>query len=1049
MAGSRRRITNTKRSGNTRGSNASLSAIFSRAAKTTTSAVNENKKAGTSRGNKQTNITANKQVKTTANRTNTYKGNTNNRRQVTAQTQKKAQQSGKDFTNRMKNLTEGNVKTLAGSHQTTFHSIRNPYEQQYIAAEKNKKPETIKGPYQKGLYQQLLEKERTGMQETRAKNLEKASKKIDEGNKIIEKEKESMGKGGKFAADLYGAGLGLASDAMAGPLSTVSLLSRSFGGAYKSAKDEGANDSQAALYGAASGGMEALSEKMFAIATPLKKIYGAGAGDEVFEKLIDKVANKAKTKGLNDLTYHGGKTLASAITEGLEEMVVEGLDPFVANAIYAQAVGNPHEFSWEDVGRAGLLGAAMGGVLGGAGQIVDYNRNQNLMDIYGEDGLKETAKKVSQSDEDLNVKSMGDYVQQAIASGESVGARYAGELMKAEQEQAKRDFERADLAMTTANNMIKNENLVSPTAINENGELMLSRNTQKTYDETVSRAKEAGKDMQLPELTVNQIAEAVGRIKAGIAGRNDVNLFTTDNKDARTIYNTIMNETLPGKNQEVRDYLYQKIGQNRHLTAQVETADRIDRIRGELAQNLATEYESEGQKLFANTFKDVDTRDVESVKNTAITFDNFYRGARNGLTYEQIVALGHPAYESVGEEIMKAAFNAGQTDITNARDYAKGMQLVLGQKSKESRSKGHRRATKGRLISEISPEMRAEFSASQQVMYRTLAQVFNINIHVRDELVTEDGGKVNGYYHNDEVWLSLSGDRALEYIFAHEITHHMQKYAPKEYNQLKELVRQRWAQKGGINEAIDAKISHYALAGQKLSVEEALDEIIADSTYEMLQDEGFVNELCRSHRGIAEAILDAIRKVLEKIRAVLVEGEGFTPKQNAELLSELGILKDAERLWADGLMRAAQNGDAVGQMKSDGKVQRSQKDPAKVTEEDVRTELEKAYFGEYYDDSYIPIRISTPPIFIECVNKDSGKTIAFDHPVIAVVKEIKNVIEESVAQEADSDRTHEVDIDDIVAIIKKMNDPAYIILQKNVLQKKQQMMRIRFHLRNS
>lgn len=922
MAGSRRKVTNTKRSGNTRGSNASLSATFNKAAKTTKSAVKENKTGISS---------ANKQSKTTANKTNTYKGNTNNRRQVTAQTQQKAQQNGRDFMDRMKNLTEGNVKTIAGSHQTTFHSLRNPYEQQYIAAEKKREPETMKGPYQKGLYQQLVEKERTGMQETRAKNLEKASKKIDEGTKQIEREKASMGKGGKFAADLYGAGLGLASDAAAGPLSTVSLLSRSFGSSYKSAKDEGANDSQAALYGAAAGGLEAASEKLFAIATPLKKIYGAGAGDEVFEKLIDKVANKAKSKGLNDLTYHGGKTLASAITEGLEEMVVEGLDPFVANAIYAQAVGNPHEFSWEDVGRAGLLGAAMGGVLGAGGQIVDYRNNQNIMDIYGEEGLKETAKKVSQSDEDLNVKAMGDFVQQAINSGESVGARYAGELMKAEQEQAKRDAERADLAMTTANNMIRDENLVSPTAINENGELMLSRNTQATYDETVAKATEVGKDMQLPELTVNQIAEAVGRIKAGIAGRNDVNLFTTDNKDARTIYNTIMNETLPGKNQEVRDYLYEKIGQNRHLTAQVETADRIDRTKGMLVQNLATEYESEGQKLFAKTFEGVDTRDVESVNDTAIVFDNFYRGARNGLSYEQIEALKHPAYEGVGEEVKRSAFSAGQIDIRNARDYAKGMQMTIGQTAKKNRSKGNRTGSKGRLISEISPEMRTEFSASQQVMYRKLAQVFNINIHIMDELVS-DGNRVNGFYQNDEVWLSLSGDRALEYIFAHEITHHMQKYAPEEYNKLKELVRQRWAQKGGINEAIDAKISHYALAGQTLSVEEALDEIIADSTYEMLQDEGFVNELCRNNRGIAEAILDAIRKVLEKIRAVLVDGESFTPKQNAELLSELDILKDAEKLWIDGLMKAAQNRDAVG-MVNNLSVQYSQHDDSTIREQ--------------------------------------------------------------------------------------------------------------------
>lgn len=115
-----------------------------------------------------------------------------------------------------------------------------------------------------------------------------------------------------------------------------------------------------------------------------------------------------------------------------------------------------------------------------------------------------------------------------------------------------------------------------------------------------------------------------------------------------------------------------------------------------------------------------------------------------------------------------------------------------------------------------------------------------------------------------------------------------------------------------MDKAVNEKKRWYAENGVELSYEDALDEIIADSTYEMVQDEAFVNELCRSHRGIAQSILDAIKAVLKKLRAVLAEGEGFTPKQNAALLSNLDILKDAERLWADGLMKAAENRDAVG-----------------------------------------------------------------------------------------------------------------------------------------
>ncbi|MFQ9811201.1 MAG: hypothetical protein ACLRYB_18130 [Segatella copri] len=79
----------------------------------------------------------------------------------------------------------------------------------------------------------------------------------------------------------------------------------------------------------------------------------------------------------------------------------------------------------------------------------------------------------------------------------------------------------------------------------------------------------------------------------------------------------------------------------------------------------------------------------------------------------------------------------------------------------------------------------------------------------------------------------------------------MQDYAPEEYNQLKEFVRAKWGQQGGIDDAVDLKVSQYAVKDVELSREQALDEIIADSTYEMLQDEGFVDELCKTHRGVA------------------------------------------------------------------------------------------------------------------------------------------------------------------------------------------------------
>ena len=937
MAGSRRRKNvNTKRSGNTRGRNTSLSAINKNKPATQKTVVSKPKSAATNKstvsgralrnesarkantGNtqRQKKTTKPQERKSFSSRTNNYQGTSGNRRkQMTAQTQKTAQDNLKKTANTMKNLTKGNIKQIAGSHATTFNSIRNPNEEMYARAEEFKRQRgdydnQKKSPYSEGQYGQLLNRERNN-KEQREKNLAKASRKIDSGTKLIEKEKEKVGEAGKFVADLYGAGLGLASDALAGPASMVSMFSRSYGSSYKTAKDEGATDSQAALYGAAAGGLEVATEKLFAVAKPLQKIYGKGAGDKIFDTLLDKVAKKATSKGANDLIYHGGKTLGSFVSEALEEMIVEGLEPSIANQIYAEAVGTPHETSAKDVLYAGLLGGAMGGILGGGGQIMEYSRGEQVKDIYGEDGLKAAADRVSQADEDSGNGAMGTLVKDMISAGEDVNARYANELYKADRKQMAKDSEKLDVARTVAENSIRKENLKSPVAVDDKGEIMLSRNTKAKYDETVARAQEEADKLQVPDLTREKLAESVARIQTGTADVNDVNLFLLNNPEARTVYQVVTGESLPKTNQETRQYLYEKIGNNLITAAKIETADHADRIKGVMEQNLSTDYEVSGQEAFAQHFQGIDIRNVQQVEHDVITFDDYYRAARNGISYEQVEAYQNPIHMGADTEFKRMAYEAGQRDVAISLDTAKGMQLELGKAVSKSSSKQRSRAGKGRLISEISPEMQMEFSASQQVMYRMLARAFNINIHVVDTLQNEDGAKTNGYYVDGEVYLSLDGDRSLEYIFAHEITHHMQAYAPKEYNQLKELVRQRWAQKGGIDAAVNAKKAQYAKGGVNLSYEDALDEIIADSTYEMLQDEGFVDELCRSHRNVAQRLLDAIRDVLAKLRNVLAEGDSFTPQQNAGLLSELDILKDFERIWANGLMRAAENRDAV------------------------------------------------------------------------------------------------------------------------------------------
>ena len=834
--------------------------------------------------------------------------------------QQRAKQQSKSA-HRLADATKGTLQQTLGSHATTFYAARNPNEDKYIQSEERRKQQGEKNhsKFSEGQYGQLVKKERSGNVKEREKNLKKASELIDKGNKNIEKSKEGLGKGGKFAVDTYSAMLGMATDAAAGPFSMGSMASRSFGAAYDTAKREGANDTQAALYGASQAAVETGTEKMFALAKPLKKLYGAGVGDDVAEKLLEKMAKKASTKTGKELAYHGGKTAMAALSEGLEEMVSEGLEPALANQIYANATGTPHSTSAKDILYAGAVGGAMGGILGGGGQAVEYNQGRKIQNVYGNDGLKTMAKKLRDiADESTDGAAIGELINRTIDEGQPVTSVQSRRLYQAAAQQEEADFKRQSVMNTVASNEITKNNYLNPVERDQEGNMLVGETTRQRYDESVQnivqQVKESGMDkgMEMPDSQVEQIASAVSAIKTGVAGTNEVNMFLVANPKARTVYETITGEKLPAGNTDTKESLYARIAANRVESAKLETEAFTDRVKGGMAQDVAKTYEPSGQAAFEQMMDRADITNAVQTQNDITAFDDYYRAGRNGIAYETVTQMNHPAHQAVKAEVRKAAWEAGASDAVLAADTAKGVQMEIGKKISQSRSKGKSGVHRGKVISELSQEAKRNLPASQQRMFRQLARVFNVNIHIVDE----DG--FNGKYEDGEVYLSVQGDRDISYIFSHEITHHMQEFAPVEYNELKELIRQAWAEKGGIDEAVNDKIAQYAENDVQLTYEDALDEIIADSTYEMIQDENFVQQLCSENRTLSQKILDAIKNVLSKLRQVLAEGDGFTPAQNAALLSQLDILKDAEKLWTDGLVKAAENRDAVG-VKENGK----------------------------------------------------------------------------------------------------------------------------------
>ena len=843
--------------------------------------------------------------------------------QATKDIQKETVKKGKGkklSDDKLVNLTKGNLRQTAGSHMKTVGTTAQNSAGNIVPASAGSTASALIG----SKYRKQVEESRKTAQKEGGKMIsKKGTEQIDKGSKEIEKGTKGLGKAGKFAADLYGTGLGMATDRLAGPMSLGAMFSRSYGSAYDIAEKEGADTLQATLHGAGIGGIEAGTEKMFAVAKPLKKLYGAGMGDDIAEALLNKIVKKTSSKAGKNLAYHGGKVTLSALSEGLEEMVSEGLEPAVANKIYAEATGTPHSTTVKDVLYSGAVGGAMGGILGGAGQVVEYGQGRRVQNVFGEDGVKALAKAAKEVD-DAGAAVKGSAINEMINRGEGIAAGQANELYKAVYEQEMKDLERNDIVNRSAERIMKRENLISPVTVDSHtGEMMVGKKTMESYttqkaeaEKAVSELAKGETELSLPELTKDQIASAVAAVQTGVAGVDEINLFTTGNPQARAVYESVTGKTLPKTNAGTREMLYRESGMNRVESARAETKSRVDEVKGLIGQDMSKYYESAGQEAFSQAFGDVNIGNAAQVDDMINTFDDFYRAGRNDIGYDTVISYQNPVHGNVSSEVKKAAWEAGQQDKILATETAKGLQMKIGETAKKNRSQRKKSAYKGRLYSELSNENKAKFTASQQTMLRALARVFNIDIHIVDAV--ENGA--NGYYKDGKMYISMEADRALEYVFAHEITHHMQQYAPEEYNELKELVRKSWAQQGGIDEAVDFKVAQYAQHGVELSREDALDEILADSTYEVLQDETFVEELCRENRSIAQSILNAIKDVLKKLRSLLADGDRFTPAQNAQLLSNLDILKEFEKKWTDGLLRSVENRDAVGTVGTEVKV---------------------------------------------------------------------------------------------------------------------------------
>lgn len=194
-------------------------------------------------------------------------------------------------------------------------------------------------------------------------------------------------------------------------------------------------------------------------------------------------------------------------------------------------------------------------------------------------------------------------------------------------------------------------------------------------------------------------------------------------------------------------------------------------------------------------------------------------------------------------------------------------------------------------------------------MVEALADAVNV------DYVFFDGdakGNQGAYVQGGTVYINVNAGMAANKALAaatlsHELTHYMQEFAPEEYEQLKQFIISNVLQKGELDRLVQQQLR----LEPNLSYDQALDEVVANACQTMLQDSKAIAKLARQNMTLAEKIADYIEDITARLKAAF---EDVNYKDNLPLYNAVKAMEDQldemQRLWDAGIEAATENYNA-------------------------------------------------------------------------------------------------------------------------------------------
>lgn len=271
-----------------------------------------------------------------------------------------------------------------------------------------------------------------------------------------------------------------------------------------------------------------------------------------------------------------------------------------------------------------------------------------------------------------------------------------------------------------------------------------------------------------------------------------------------------------------------------------------------------------------------------------------------GLSGKALTDVKSDAAKYIPPSVQTAAYQAGLADAASslAREKA-GVKLVT------------RSDEPGLTDNDYSRNLANKDAGTARVL-GALASDMGVRIEIVPQV---QGGAANGKYVNktNTIQLAADADNPLAFVAAHEVTHRMQDAAPTEYHAYRDAVMAYRANELGDDTAahmVERYRDASREAGVTLTQEEAMDEIAADFTADMLNDADLFERFAAKNRTEAKTLLDRLKEFISKVKGFVASKRNKAAQEAyGKNFAELQKIAD---LWQTAYDKAAETvGHAV------------------------------------------------------------------------------------------------------------------------------------------